>query len=62
MENLRRMISHDQTHLEFDVELVFEQLMNVPALAKPFGALLVRLQFEPVIVVCLVLLDVLCIG
>ena len=33
--------------------------MYVPALAEPLGAVLVRLQSKPVIVVCLVLLSVL---
>lgn len=36
--------------------------MDVPALAKPFGALLIGLQPEPVHVSCLVVLDILQLG
>lgn len=47
------------THIELDVELVFDHLVNVPALAEPLGSVFVRLQTEPVVVVLLVLFDVL---
>ena len=53
----RRRICHG--HVELDGELVLEQLVHVPALAEPLGAVAVGLESEPVVVGRLVVLDVL---
>ena len=47
------------THVKLDVELVLEEVVHVPALAEPPGAVLVGLQPEPVVVRVLVLAHVL---
>ena len=46
-------------HVEFEVELVFEQLVHVPALAEPVRAVLVGADSEPIAVSRFVELDVL---
>lgn len=46
-------------NVELHVELVLEQIVHVPALAEPLGALLVGLQAEPVAAGLLVVLHVL---
>lgn len=46
-------------YIECHVELVFEEIVHVPALAEPLGALLVGLETEPVHVRGLVALDIL---
>lgn len=47
------------SYIECHVELVFQEIVHVPALAEPLGALLVRLQPEPVHVRGLVVLYIL---
>ena len=49
----------NSTHIKLDVELILQEVVDVPALAKPPGAVLVGLQPKPVVVRVLVLAHVL---
>lgn len=54
-----RILMHLKTYIKFNIEFIFEQLMYVPALAKPSCSLFIWLQSKPVIIRVLVVFDIL---
>jgi len=52
-------IYNNVTHIKFYFKFVLQEILNVPALAKPFGAFFVRFQSEPVVVRLLVVFNIL---
>lgn len=47
------------THVKFNVEFIFQEIVNVPTLAKPLGSFFVRFQSEPIRVGGFVILNIL---
>ncbi len=52
-------LKKDRTYIKFHIELIFQQVLNVPAFSKPPGAFFIRFESEPVIILVLVRLDIL---
>lgn len=48
-----------QTYVKLNVKLIFEKIVNEPALAEPPGPFLIRFQPKPIIVCCFIVLNIL---
>lgn len=52
----------NSTYIECHVELIFQEIVDVPTLSEPLCSLLIGLQSEPVHISCLVILHILKLG
>jgi len=63
MTNINKMLYekayNNVTHIKFYLKFILQEILNVPALAEPFGAFFVRFQSEPVVVRLLVIFNIL---
>lgn len=47
------------THVKFYVELVLQEILNMPALAEPSGTFFIRFKPEPVVIRFFIVFDIL---